>query len=58
MIEIINEEEEYDDVLEKDEEFESETFLQGQADWLKYDNVRQGMRDIWYNLYCIQWLVK
>ena len=55
MIEIINEEEEYDDVLEKDEEFESETFLQGQADWLKYDNVRQGILDICYNLYCINY---
>ena len=42
MIDIINEEEEYDDVLEKDEEFETETFLEGQADWLKYDNVREG----------------
>ena len=42
VIEIINEEEEYDDVLEKDEQFETETFLEGQADWLKYDNVREG----------------
>ena len=37
-------------MLEKDEEFESETFLQGQADWLKYDNVRQGIPDLCYNL--------
>ena len=42
VIDIINEEEEYDDVLEKDEQFETETFLEGQADWLKYDNVREG----------------
>jgi len=43
---ILNEEAEYNDVIEKDQEFEEETFVENQkkikADWKRYSNVTKG----------------